>query len=184
MPISELPEELFDLVLRECLAPPLDSFFLFPLARGQDSTFVVLERHHHLLLVCKDWRRIGTPLLYSSLRIRRNSDLLAHVAFLQANPTLAQAVESLRMEASLGEGLLPLVQLLPNVRHLYLDVTDRSPRLPGGAERNSELREVLSLLSPTTLYIRDLHRIADNVSLRAYMMKCMTERWSRVVSIQ
>ncbi|KDQ58577.1 hypothetical protein JAAARDRAFT_193128 [Jaapia argillacea MUCL 33604] len=75
-----------------------------------------------LLLVCKRWLRVATPLLYEILIIRSKAQAQALSLTLPFNNSLGLYVKKLRIECgyvSFGQGT---IELMPNVPHSYLSL--------------------------------------------------------------
>ena len=88
MCIQDLPEELLTTILELCLLLPPADFFI-P-ARTQHKNYhrvrLGISPACDLLLVCRQWARIGTPLLYSSLLLVSKRDAARVAPHLAAHP--------------------------------------------------------------------------------------------------
>ncbi|GJE91801.1 hypothetical protein PsYK624_079520 [Phanerochaete sordida] len=150
MSTSDLPEELIREILSLCLTISPTEFFRFPtLADHPDRT----SRTAGLLLVSKQWLRIGAPLLYASLKLSDASHATAVAALLAADPSLGAAVTSLCIEGDCGAGLAIITKHTPRVARLYLSV-DRASNL--GA---AHLAAALAHLRPRELCAVDMTRV-------------------------
>ncbi|KAL1686459.1 hypothetical protein GGG16DRAFT_64209 [Schizophyllum commune] len=74
-----------------------------------------------LLLVCKDWQRICTPILYRTaiIRSKGQADALT-LTITSQRPELAGCVKHLRLEGAIGTEVLRLLQATPRLTHLAL----------------------------------------------------------------
>lgn len=88
--IDALPEEIVREILNYALAKPLKEFFTqhrSGITRRQPNA---LARRSSILLVCKTWQRIGTPLLYASLCLGSREQTQAVVRVLKRSHGLVK----------------------------------------------------------------------------------------------
>ena len=72
------------------------------------------------LLVCKRWLRIGTPLLYESIKLSSLQDTQAVLNVVRANEGISKFIRRLRLEGGFGRALGELAKYLYNVEHLLI----------------------------------------------------------------
>ncbi|KAI5896336.1 uncharacterized protein SCHCODRAFT_02745340 [Schizophyllum commune H4-8] len=74
-----------------------------------------------LLLVCKDWQRICTPILYRTaiIRSKGQADALT-ITITRVRPELAGCVKRLRLKGAIGMEILGLLNATPRLTHLAL----------------------------------------------------------------
>lgn len=73
-----------------------------------------------VLLVCKRWLRVGTPLLYHSVRLWTPTQVQDFLILLRSNPYIGQVIRQLRVE-SVGEVWFEEIsKFAPNVHTLCL----------------------------------------------------------------
>ncbi|EJD39095.1 hypothetical protein AURDEDRAFT_187546 [Auricularia subglabra TFB-10046 SS5] len=109
-------EKLADELLKMIITPPLlvpDELFadggdLSPFSK---ATFSASE----VLLVCKRFMRIATPVLYETVIIRSKAQALALQAALTRNPEFGQFVRKLRLEGAYGRELAKVIPTMPYV---------------------------------------------------------------------
>ncbi|KAI0768885.1 hypothetical protein BC629DRAFT_1269052, partial [Irpex lacteus] len=75
-----------------------------------------------LLLVCKQWHRIGTPLLYETVKIADESQMQLLADTLQTNPALGPLIRHLRLDGGYGRPLHAIVKAALNIRVLSLEL--------------------------------------------------------------
>ena len=181
MPLSSLPEELLREILLYCFYIPPEQFFDFPVPRW--ATYLTPKvkplKLSQLLLVSKQWLRVGTPLLYSSLRLTQTTHTKAVAALVKANPNLGKAIRSLKLEGGYGNDLFTIVKLAPNITNLYVNLEILS------SESIVGLRKSLPLMRPTNVWLRHFEygRVNKKVAeLRTLLMPLVKEKWNTMVS--
>ncbi|KAF7784802.1 hypothetical protein Agabi119p4_967 [Agaricus bisporus var. burnettii] len=93
---SFLPDEL----LKEILAPALqvpDASFACPSGDSPFANYTPTTSGY--LLVCKDWLRVATPLLYSVVVLRSKAQIQALESTLESTPVLGKFIKKLRIES-------------------------------------------------------------------------------------
>ncbi|KAI0768901.1 hypothetical protein BC629DRAFT_1270416, partial [Irpex lacteus] len=118
--VDRLPEE----ILREILKP---LFHVSPEHfREQPSSFLrtrpSFPRSPSVLLVCKRWLRVATPLFYECLQIKSDKAVEGLAETLLATPALGQYIRRLRLEGGYGRKLLTVVKHAPNIRVLSIQL--------------------------------------------------------------
>ncbi|TDL29959.1 hypothetical protein BD410DRAFT_759092 [Rickenella mellea] len=118
-----MAEKLPDEVLKEILSPALlisDAEFAFseeensnPFAKRSQST-------SSLLLVCKRWMRVATPLLYEVVVIRSTAQAQALADALRLNGAFSPYIRKLRMEGGFGSAPGRFIPASPNIRELFV----------------------------------------------------------------
>ena len=143
---SLLPEELVTDILSYALVVHDDDFSSVggrsPFERNSVSSSVVL-------LVCKRWLRVGTPLLYECIVLRSTPQALSFYSALQSRngSQLKRSVRRMRLEGFFGGVMGKIFKFLPGITDLYL-------RLPMvAAEKVGKLLQGLSRLDPYHLIL-------------------------------
>jgi hypothetical protein len=171
--INHLPEE----ILREILNAVLDI---------QDSTFsdpnAPFGRNalstSRVLLVCRRWLRVATPLLYRTVVLRSTTQARSLAFVLEHNPKIGKYVRKLRLEGGYGSSIRTVLKLSPNVTDLYMSVTFRS------SDRSSGLCQGLDFLNPSRLIIYDSEDSKETTNHDAVMNALCKAlpNWKRLVS--
>ncbi len=104
---SFLPDE----ILKEILSPALQiSDQAFKAIEGR-SPFAKYEKSTSAyLLVCKDWLRVSTPLLYNVVILRSKAQIQALAWALKSTPDLGAFIKKLRIESGYDSSLLRVFQ--------------------------------------------------------------------------
>ncbi|KAJ7086193.1 hypothetical protein C8R44DRAFT_538296, partial [Mycena epipterygia] len=68
-----------------------------------------------VLLVCKSWLRVATPLLYAVTIIRSKAQAHAFQATLRSTSDLGRFIKRLRVEGGFGAVIYRILQNTPNV---------------------------------------------------------------------
>lgn len=158
MPASEkaIPEEL----LREILSYSLrvhpkeflsfrqdcEAIFMVPTPEPTTKETEKLPASH-LMLVSKRWLRVGTPLLYESVKVSTPAHLSTLRTLLSSSPEVGHAVRNLRLERVYNTELEPTLGHMPNLCALYLYVG-----VPSSCS-NLGLLRVLPKLQVHNLYV-------------------------------
>ncbi|KAJ6469683.1 hypothetical protein DFH09DRAFT_1478484 [Mycena vulgaris] len=115
-----LPEE----ILCEILSPALKLYLHSP------RTILLLPPKY--LLVCKDWLRVATPLLYHVVVLRSKAQANALEKVLHRNPELGRYLKKLRVEGGYGTAMLTILKAAPNVTDLFISLSIWSSDATGG----------------------------------------------------
>ncbi|KAJ7624914.1 hypothetical protein FB45DRAFT_1061058 [Roridomyces roridus] len=119
-----LPDEIISEVLSPALKVPderfCDTSWTSPFSSYTPSTSAYL-------LVCKDWLRVATPLLYNVVVLRSKSQATALEAALKSNPELGPFIKKLRLEGGYGAAMHIILKSAPNITDLFLTLPIWSP---------------------------------------------------------
>ncbi|KAJ7651185.1 hypothetical protein FB45DRAFT_820677 [Roridomyces roridus] len=134
-----LPDEIVSEILSPALKVPDDLFSdtseTSPFANFTPSTSAYL-------LVCKDWLRVATPLLYSVVVLRSKAQATALAAVLKDNPEFGRFIKKLRVEGGYGPSMHAILKSAPNITDLFLSLTIWS------SDNTSGLCKGLPLINP------------------------------------
>lgn len=145
----DLPEELVLYIISLCLDLPSEDFLRFPTA---DGTRKHISRNADVLLVSRRWLRIGSPLLFASLRLSNPSHTTSVAHQLRCNPGLGSAIRNLRIEGDCGDDLYDVLELAPNVQRLYVALDQKTNT------RTDGLRRALPCINPREVFVVDITR--------------------------
>ncbi|EKM49686.1 uncharacterized protein PHACADRAFT_167040 [Phanerochaete carnosa HHB-10118-sp] len=153
MHIQEFPEELLVLILEMCLLLSPADFFDETRAQnvGYRRISLNIPPACDILLVCKQWARIGTPMLYSSLLLVSRRHAAKVAPYLKNNQHVAERITYMRISGRYSRELLSVARCAPNVKAVC--VFPPFDPTPSGTEN---LSEILSILDPESLYIGHL----------------------------
>jgi hypothetical protein len=136
----KLPDE----ILKEILSQPLivtDEVFA---ATGFASPFAShVQSSSSVLVVCKRWLRIATPLLYNFVVLRSTAQAQALAHVLQSNPSLGSFIRRLRVECGFGMAMNKILKLAPHITHLFVSLAIYS------ADSVSGLCRAIPRINPT-----------------------------------
>ncbi|TDL29975.1 hypothetical protein BD410DRAFT_893169 [Rickenella mellea] len=174
-----LPDE----VLKEILAPPLvisDDEFSFA-GRPKDSPFGRTPRHSSsLLLVCKQWMRVATPLLYEVAIIRSTAQAQSLAYAVKSNKAFGKFIKRLRMEGGFGKAPAIFIAAAPNIRELFVTLDLWSSDSPSG------LCSVLSGMSPCRVIIT--HHYYELQNAKAVQLwdslSVSVDKWSHMETLE
>ncbi|KAJ7447880.1 hypothetical protein B0H11DRAFT_1878501 [Mycena galericulata] len=141
-----LPDE----IISEILSPALkvsdelfsDTSHVSPFANYTPSTSAYL-------VVCKDWLRVATPLLYNVIVLRSNAQATALEAVLRHNPEFGRFIKKLRVEGAYGKAMHTILKSAPNITDLFLSLSVWS------SDNTQGLCKGLPLVNPTRVIVVD-----------------------------
>lgn len=178
------PEETIHEILSYVLRIPCEEFF------KHDRNWAISHRERirslgeaapvpvtSVLLVSKAWLRIGTRLLYESLKLDNSHQTEAVAELFRTNQVVGSMVRHLRLEGGYGNVLFQLMEHTSNVEFLYL--------YPDAPVRQSVsgLCEILLALNPRYVKI-DKRRATPNRNSRSItqiLRHSIIEFWSNLV---
>lgn len=136
---DELIKEILDLILEvdDTKFADVSHNSQFSSYSGSTST---------VLLVCKQWIRVSTLLLYSVVVLRSTAQAQALERTLSANKPLGFFVNKLRIEGGYGPPMYNIINLMPNITHLLMELSIFLGDVAG-------LRRALPLMNPRHLII-------------------------------
>ncbi|KAJ6509093.1 hypothetical protein DFH09DRAFT_1050217 [Mycena vulgaris] len=118
--MSPLPDEILSEILSPALKVP-DNLFsdtseVSPFADYSPSTSAYL-------LVCKDWLRVSTPLLYNVVVLRSKAQANALEKVLRSNPHFGRFIKKLRVEGGYGMAMHAILKSAPNITDIVLSLS-------------------------------------------------------------
>ncbi|TDL29937.1 hypothetical protein BD410DRAFT_47127 [Rickenella mellea] len=169
--VNSFPEEVLKEIFTSALLIPDEKFSfaktgLSPFGQNLASTASVL-------LVCKRWLRVATPLLYEDVVLRSTAQAQALADSLTANPRFALYVKRLRMEGGFGTSLSIILSKCPHIVELFitLDIF--------GDDSIDGLHAALMLAKPHRV-ILSKHTRAKNgkvLKLMNEIISCVKHKW-------
>ncbi|KAF7331507.1 hypothetical protein MKEN_00029600 [Mycena kentingensis (nom. inval.)] len=173
-----LPDE----IISEIISPVLRiSDKDFENALDVESPFATFsESTSALLVICKAWLRVATPLLYNTVVLRSKAQAAALQAALHANNDLGAFIKRLRVEGGFGAPMRTILQLSPNITDLFVVVSLWS------SESTTGLCAGLTAINPRRLIIQDTYDIDGNKQNRELVKvlgRCISKTWSKLKSI-
>lgn len=174
---SFLPDELLKEILAPALRVPDDSFAC---TSGRSPFSNYNQTTSAYLLVCKDWLRVATPLLYSVVVLRSKAQIQALESAIESTPVLADFIRKLRIESGYCTSLLTILKGAKNLTDLCLSLEVYS------SDNVAAIRRGFAFINPTRLIVYDLcghtHR---NLNQKAQQLLKSTheyvEKWDKLV---
>ncbi|KAJ7836206.1 hypothetical protein B0H13DRAFT_1464319, partial [Mycena leptocephala] len=74
------------------------------------------------LLVCKDWLRVSTPLLYNVVVLHSKAQSKALDTTLKKNPDLGRYIKKLCVEDGFGPSMQGILKTAPNITDIFLSL--------------------------------------------------------------
>ncbi|KAJ7651215.1 hypothetical protein FB45DRAFT_1078789 [Roridomyces roridus] len=157
-----MPPHLPDEIILEILSPVLHvSDELFSDTSHTSPFSNNIQSSSPYLLVCKQWLRVATPLLYGVVPLRSTAQATALAATLKAVPELGRFIKKLRVEGGYGACMHTILKSSPNIRDLCLSFAIWS------SDNTSGLCKGLPLIDPRRLIIVDHLDVRNNKHLDA-----------------
>ncbi|KAJ7454593.1 hypothetical protein B0H11DRAFT_1819876 [Mycena galericulata] len=144
-----------------------------PFATYEESTSAIL-------LVCKAWLRVSTPLLYHVVVLRSKAQAKALDATLKKNPDLGRFVKKLRVEGGFGLYMHGILKSAPNITDIYLSLHIHASDSPSG------LVSGLSLINPQRLILWDEEekRLKNrHVSQLMASLEALAKKWDNMKTV-
>ncbi|KAJ7915196.1 hypothetical protein B0H13DRAFT_2189598, partial [Mycena leptocephala] len=116
-----LPDE----IISEILTPVLrvsDHLFSDTSTKGRSPFATNTESTSAMLVVCKAWLRVATPLLYHIAILRSTAQAQALAAALKKNPDLVLFIKKPRTEGRYGIAMHHILKISPNISDLVLSL--------------------------------------------------------------
>ncbi|KAG1757707.1 hypothetical protein EDB19DRAFT_59003 [Suillus lakei] len=154
------PEILLD-ILEFALPPPV--FLDASLACGPLSAWCLAQRTKKaLVLVCKFWREIGTPLLYREIHLRRIGQVAALLSTLEGNARLGEVIMDINVSCHVmpqyfvmfDEALRRILGISPNAKRLSLSMG--VPDALTSSVRQYDLSKVVHLDVGNEIHLSDI----------------------------
>ncbi|KAJ7606201.1 hypothetical protein FB45DRAFT_950844 [Roridomyces roridus] len=140
-----VPDEILHEIFSSALSVPDETFSSHRSASVPPEA--VDEPGSSILLVCKRWLRIATPLLYKTVILRSRGQAQALELALRSNPQLGLLIKQLRIEGGYGVSMYTVLRAAKNLADicvsLDLDEKDSSKGLCHGLKLISPARLVL-----------------------------------------
>ncbi|KIP02723.1 hypothetical protein PHLGIDRAFT_283188 [Phlebiopsis gigantea 11061_1 CR5-6] len=151
--LHDLPDELLIEILGHRLLTPLDVFFDEEFDKHMRSARDRRETgqcpDYVLLLVCKQWRTLAEPMLYSRLMLVSVQDVRQVAAFLKRKPTIGSKVRYLRLHGGFGAELVGIAERTSCVEAVYLS----SQEVYSSVDAIGSLERALYTLAPSMIFI-------------------------------
>ncbi|KAK7001561.1 F-box domain-containing protein [Favolaschia claudopus] len=158
-----LPDEIISEILSPALKVP-DELFSDPSDVSPFATYSPSTSAY--LLVCKDWLRVATPLLYHVVVLRSKSQANALEKVLRANPEFGRFIKKLRVEGGYGAAMQTILEAAAStLRDLFLSLGIWSP------DSTSGLCKALPRINPHRVIISDpwMHKPLKNKHFEALL---------------
>ena len=185
---APFPEELLREILVYRLSQDERYFCSFPengcprwMDRRPSRTRATARSRTNVLLVCKQWLRIATPILYEKVSLWYPEGTKAVAALVKSSPEVGRAIRYLRLEGGMGKDLHTIIKGAPNIHTLWITPHIRS------SEGIAGLRKSLALLQPRNLYLllsRHLKHNKSSTEAQGLILSAISSTWKELVSHQ
>ncbi|KAF9447883.1 hypothetical protein P691DRAFT_775816 [Macrolepiota fuliginosa MF-IS2] len=176
---SFLPDELLKEILAPALQVPDDSFAC---TNGQSPFSNYNQTTSAYLLVCKDWLRVATPLLYSVVVLRSKAQMQALESAIKLTPILATFIKKLRVESGYCVSLSAILKGAKNLTDLCLSMEVYS------SDNVSAICKSFAFIHPRRLIIYDLqsYRKGHQNQKAQQLVKTIQEyitKWDKLTTV-
>ncbi|KAJ7627125.1 hypothetical protein FB45DRAFT_1082269 [Roridomyces roridus] len=176
-PAPSFPDEIISEILTPVLLVP-DAKFA---NTSEKSVFAVYtESTSAVLLVCKAWLRVSTPLLYNVVVLRSSAQAKALHRALKDNPALGKFIKKLRVEGGFGTYMHGILQSALGITDIFISL------MLHASDSTSGLVQGLPLISPRRLVIWDEdHKVRKNKQVKQLMetLEKMATKWSNLTTL-
>ncbi|KAJ6569460.1 hypothetical protein B0H19DRAFT_1135547 [Mycena capillaripes] len=174
---TSLPDEIISEILCLSALKIPDEVFSDTAAASPFSSYT--RSTSAFLLVCKDWLRVSTPLLYNVVVVRSKAQAEALETALKSTKDLGTFIKKLRIEGGFGLTMKTILKASPNITDLVLSLAIWS------SDGVSGLCQALHLIDPIRLVIHDIPEPKDNqqnLKLVKKVMECI-QLWKRLNTV-
>ncbi|KAG6833390.1 hypothetical protein H0H87_007375 [Tephrocybe sp. NHM501043] len=176
---GNLPDE----IVREILSPALrvsDEAFRSREAVSPFATYS--ESSSALLVVCKSWLRVATPLLYNVVVLRSKPQARSLECALRGNTLLGSFIKKLRLEGGLGPSMYHILRLAPNMTEMWL------PMRVWSSESVTGLCRGLGVANPQHLILHDKEYHASRINAPSRKLvdticQCIASKWVKLTTV-
>jgi F-box-like len=172
---SQLPDE----IIREILAPALHvSDEAFSNTSGTSNPFANYGLSSStILVVCKSWLRVATPLLYETVVLRSKAQAQALSGVLKHNGQFGQFIKKLRVEGGYGTFVGEILKRSPSLTDLLITTSLYSNESIAGYPKGFQS------VNPHRLIVLDDHLKASAIRKKVYqaLAEAVRHSWTNLV---
>ncbi|KAJ7627156.1 hypothetical protein FB45DRAFT_1082327 [Roridomyces roridus] len=130
-----------------------------------------------ILLVCKAWLRVSTPLLYNIVILRSTGQAQRLHAVLNGNPGLGKFIKKLRVEGGFGVSMHGILKSTPNITDLFISLSIRA------SDSVSGLVLGLPLINPRRLVLGDGQNKNKQMKVLMEKLESVAMEWNNLKSL-
>ncbi|KAJ7606204.1 hypothetical protein FB45DRAFT_459436 [Roridomyces roridus] len=178
----DIPDEIFHEIFSPALLIPDETFSSHRYASAPAETLD--EPSSTILLACKTWLRIATPLLYKVVILSSRGQTQALEFALHSNPELGRLIKKLRIQGRYGMAIYEILQVAKTLTDICVSLEFDAEE--SGAEG---LCRGLPLISPIRLILAyrptqfDIEIDADAPKLVEAMVECIP-KWQNLAVVE
>ncbi|KAJ7627138.1 hypothetical protein FB45DRAFT_1082302 [Roridomyces roridus] len=173
-----IPDEIISEIVTPVLHIP-DVRFSYTITTN--SPFAISgESTSAILLVCKAWLRVSTPLLYNVVVLRSGAQARALASTLKKNPDLGLFIKKLRVEGGFGVCMHDLLRLTPNITDIVVSLQLHS------SDSSSGLVLGLPLINPKRLIVWDEdddRKMLNNKHVKQLVEALKGLKWTNLTTV-
>ncbi|KAJ7627147.1 hypothetical protein FB45DRAFT_1082311 [Roridomyces roridus] len=136
------PDEIISEILTPALCVPDKQFADTSTDKSVFATCT--ESTSSILLVCKAWLRVATPLLYNVVVLRSTAQAKALYLTLMEHPELGSFIRKLRVEGGFGSSMHVILQRAPKITDIFISLNIHGSESPSGL--NKQVKQVVATL--------------------------------------
>ncbi|KAH6909302.1 hypothetical protein BKA70DRAFT_1562148 [Coprinopsis sp. MPI-PUGE-AT-0042] len=115
---SQFPDEIIKEILAPALYVPDETFADTALKASPFATYGLSSST--ILVVCKSWLRVATPLLYDTVVLRSKAQAQALAVVLKKDNQLGTFVKKLRIEGGYGNAIFEILKRSPHLTDIWI----------------------------------------------------------------
>ncbi|KAJ6569201.1 hypothetical protein B0H19DRAFT_1134834 [Mycena capillaripes] len=126
------------------------------------------------LVVCRDWLRVATPLLYNVVVLRSRSQATALEIVLREHPEFGRFIKKLRVEGGYGMAMHTILKSAPNITDIFLSLAIWA------SDNTQGLCKGLPLINPQRVILVDPNlriplKNQNLAALRKVVLRCVSK---------
>ncbi|KAJ7495054.1 hypothetical protein FB451DRAFT_1076827 [Mycena latifolia] len=176
-----LPDEIISEILTPVLRVSDDLFSDISTKTSPFASYTNNEESNSaILLVCKAWLRVATPLLYHVVVLRSTPQAQALDAALKKDQGLGRFIKKVRVEGGFGSSMHSILKNAPNITDIFISLHLHS------SDSSAGLVLGLPLINPTRVILYDDEANLLNNKHVTKLTACLEScafKWSNMVTV-
>ncbi|KAH6909300.1 hypothetical protein BKA70DRAFT_1149252 [Coprinopsis sp. MPI-PUGE-AT-0042] len=174
---SQLPDEIIKEILAPALYVPDETFADTVLKASPFATYGLSSST--ILVVCKSWLRVATPLLYDTVVLRSKAQAQALAAVLKRDNQLGTFIRKLRIEGGYGNAIFETLKRSPHITDIWISTAVWSNESVAGYAKG------FLLVDPRRLIVVDDRLKTSAIRERIFeaLKEAVKERWSNLNTV-
>ncbi|KAH6909299.1 hypothetical protein BKA70DRAFT_1278146 [Coprinopsis sp. MPI-PUGE-AT-0042] len=174
---SQLPDEITKEILAPVLYVPDETFADTALKASPFATYGLSSST--ILVVCKSWLRVATPLLYDTVVLRSKAQAQSLAVVLKKDSQLGTFIKKLRVEGGYGNAIFEILKRSPYITDIWISTALWSNESVVGYAKG------LLLVDPRRLIVVDDRLKTSAIRERVYeaLEEAIKKRWKNLNTV-